>query len=196
MVLTRSNPRTNTERVGEQVRKRPKVVRLNNDSDKRHEMNTPRENDENEELDSPQKNDGKMGKTVTIESMQSMSECTMKLPSELGSRNTEHSAHNDREKIAKRRKHIERCVKTQLILCIKRTWYANRKFVTDPKDELRIMSHACHDEPSMIPVTGYKSKGEFVRDYIPLVKKCMSQLRRNSQILARQHCMGECDVCL
>ena len=160
MVGTRSNQRTNTERVGEQVRKCPKVVRLNNDSDKRQEMNTPGVNDENEEFDSPQKNDGKMGKAVTIELMQSMSECTMKLPSEFGSRKTEHSIdHNDREKIVKRRKHIERCVKTQLTICIKRSWCAHKKFVTKTEDKHMIMTHACHDKPSMIPVTGSKAKG-------------------------------------
>ena len=47
-------------------------------------------------------NDGEVGKEVTVESMQSVSECTLKLPSEFGSRNTEHSTdHNDREKLPK-----------------------------------------------------------------------------------------------
>ena len=57
--------------------------------------------DKNAELDSMQLNDGEMVGEVMVESMQSVSECTMKGPSEFGSGNTarcEH--HNNKEKIA------------------------------------------------------------------------------------------------
>ena len=59
--------------------------------------------DENAELDSQQMNDSKMGREVTVESMQSVSECTMKSPSEFGSGNTAHCEdHNDEEKLPKK----------------------------------------------------------------------------------------------
>ena len=84
-------------------------------------------------------------------------------------------------------------MKTQLMRHIKEKCYGDKKFVTKVEDEHMIMINACFDEPSMIPVDGYKSKHEFVKKCTPMVKKCMSQLRRNSQLLAKQHYLGECD---
>ena len=84
-------------------------------------------------------------------------------------------------------------MKTQLMTHIRDLWCEHKKIVTKAEEEHVIMTNACHDELSMIPVNGHKSKDEFVKKHTPMVKKCMSQLRRNSQLLAKQHCLGECD---
>ena len=195
MVYTRRNLTGTTPTVSEKAVKRRKNSRSDNDTIKQREIDSPGETDKNEVSDMRQMMDGNMGKEVTVDSMPSVSECTMKIPSEFGSGDTTQSV-NDKEKIARKKKHIERCVKTQLMTHVRDYWYESRKFVTKIEDEHMIMNLACHDEPSIVPADGFNSRDEFVKKFTPMVKKCMSQLRRNSQLLAKQHHSGELDSCL
>ena len=195
MRRTRSNPGNITQTVGVIDSKRRKLIRSENDINKEIENESPKATDEIADLHTQQTNDGNIAKEVTIDSMPSVSECTMKLPSVFGSADTAR-CEEEKEKLARKKKHIESCVKTQSMKCIKEKCYGDKKFATKVEDKHMIMMNACFDEPSMIPVDGYKSKHEFVKKHTPMAKKCMSQLRRNSQLLAKQHHLGECDSCL
>ena len=180
MVLTRTGT---TPTVSERFVKRRKYSGSDNNTNKQREINLPGVTDRNEVSDTQQMTDGNMGKEVTVDSMPSLSECTTQ-------------SVIDKEKIARKKKHIERCVKTQLMTYVRDSWYEDRKFVTKIEDEHMIMNLACYDEPSIVPADGFNSRDEFVKKFTPMVKKCMSQLRRNSQILAKQHYLSEYDSCL
>ena len=195
MRRTRSNPGPNTQTVGVIDSKRQKLIGSENDTNEEIENESPKATDEIADLHTQQTNDGKMTKEVTIDLMPSVSECTMKLPSVFGSADTAR-CEEEKEKLARKKKHIKRCVKTQLMRHIRDLWCGDKKFVTKVEDEHVIMMNACCDEPSMIPVHRHKSKDKFVKKHTPMVKKCMSQLQRNSEILAKSCCLGEHHSCL
>ena len=104
MARTRSNPGTDTQTVGEIGAKRQKFIRSDNDTTKKIENELPGVTDENADLHTQQMNDGKIAKEVMVESMPSVSECTMKLPLVFGSVDTTRcEEHNDEEKNARKK---------------------------------------------------------------------------------------------
>ena len=99
---TRSNPGPNTQTVGVIDSKRQKLIRSENDTNEEIENESPKATDEIADLHTQQTNDGKTTKEVTIDSMPSVSECTMKLHSVFGSADTAR-CEEEKEKLARKK---------------------------------------------------------------------------------------------
>jgi len=137
------------------------------------------------------KGNGNQGvREVTVGSAPSFSQCTMNDSADFGSRVIS-LQEGDNEDNAVENRFVNNCVMKQMLEHLQGTWYGWRKFVLNDNIARMIMKDTYHKKKSMMPVTGYRSEEMFIAKYTPAIKTAMSQLRRNSQTLARRNYMGK-----